>query len=77
MRVTVKKPKHEVKTILSDAIILLNINLLSEFQKAEFLGEQVLLYFRRYSSKIVMSDMNFLGTNVKYSSSLFWNKNGG
>ena len=61
MHVTVRKSHHEVKTILSDAIILLKINLPSEFQKPEWFGEQALIYFRRYSSKSLCQIRSFLG----------------
>ena len=61
MCITVKKSHHEIKTILRDAVILLKINLQSEFQKAELLGEQVLIYFRRYSSKSLCQIRSFLG----------------
>ena len=61
MRITVKKSHHEIKTILRDAVILLKINLPSKFQKAELLGEQALIYFRRYSSKSLRQIRSFLG----------------
>ena len=42
--VTVEKSDDEIKNILQDAATLIKLNLGSEFQKAELVGQQVLIH---------------------------------